>query len=368
MIYFLATRRNSHPIKNLLRSSGRHFVDRIRIIYFEDLSPLRNLQAGTFIFSDFDFLLPEQLDVVKKIYDQIRQHYPYLKLFNDPGKVLLRYDLLKKMHALGMNKFNVARASASFEHLHLPVFIREANRHKGPLTKLIQSFSEVHKNIRLLKLLGYPPSDLLVVEYVDVSDGDGIYNKYSAFMLGETVMPRYLNYKHNWMVKSNLDPNDELMQSKQKDVEKYMRDNPHAEWVQKIFELAGITYGRADYSFANHEPQLWEINLNPAFVQPPRKRKNDNSQQRLMRDLFYQQFFEELEKIDFKSNELVQVSISNEDLAKMKLSFSQRLKEGFHNKLMKKRLHYKLLRFICFSWARMIVSMQYVIPAHRGNE
>lgn len=367
MIYFLVTRRNSHPIKNFLQSRGKHFVDRIKIIYFEDLSRLRNLKAGTFIFSDFDFLLPEQLDVVKKIYEQIRQHYPYLKLFNDPGKVLLRYDLLKKLHALGMNKFNVARGSESFEHLHLPVFIREANRHKGPLTKLIHSFSEVHKNIRLLKLLAYPPSDLLVVEYVDVSDENGIYNKYSAFVLGDTVMPRYLNYKRNWMVKSTLDPNDELMQNKQQDVEKYMRDNPHAEWVQKIFELSGITYGRSDYSIVNHEPQLWEINLNPSFALPPTKRKLDNSQQRLMRDLFYQQFFEELKKIDFESKELVQLSISNEDLAKMKLSFMQRTIEGFHNKW-RKRLRYKLLHFIWFGLARMIVSVQYAVPAFRGNK
>lgn len=359
MIYFLVAQRNSHPIKNLIQSHGKNVVDSIRIIYYEDLSLLHNLKAGTFIFSDFDFLLPEQLDVVKKIYEQIRQHYPYLKLFNDPGKVLLRYDLLKKMHALGLNKFNVVRASEAFEHLHLPVFIREANRHKGPLTKLIHSFSEVHKNICLLKFLGYPPSDLVVIEYVDVSDGDGIYNKYSAFMLGDTVMPRYLNYKRNWMVKSNLDPNDELMQSKNRNVEKYMRDNPHAEWVQKIFELAGITYGRADYSLVNHEPQLWEINLNPAFVQPPRKPEEDNSQQRLMRDLFYEQFFEELKKIDFESKELVQVTISHEDLIKMKLSFGQRLREWFHNRLMKNKLRYKLMRFICFSLARMMVRMQY---------
>jgi hypothetical protein len=354
MIYFLITRRNRHPIENLLQSGENHFVDRIRIIYYEDLSPLRNLKAGTFIFSDFDFLLPKQLDVVKKIYEQIRQHYPYLKLFNDPGKVLLRYDLLKKMHFLGMNKFNVARASGPFEHLHLPVFIREANRHKGPLTKLMHSFPEVHKHIRLLKLLGYSPSDLVVIEYIDVSDASGIYNKCSAFVLGDTVMPRYLNYKRNWMVKSDLAPNDELMQSKQQDVEKYMKDNPHAEWIQKIFELAGITYGRADYSLLNYEPQLWEINLNPAFVQPPKKRENDNTQQRFMRDIFYQQFFKELEKIDYKNDEIVQLSVSDEDLTKMKLSFSLRLKEGFHNKLMKKRLKYRLMRFICFSWARII--------------
>ena len=353
MIYFILTRRNSFPIKNFLRSGGKQFEDRIKIIPFENLGVLRSIHSGTFIFSDFDLLSPDQRDIVKKIYGQLRQFYPHLKIFNDPDRVLLRYDLLKKMYAQGINRFNVARASESLGHLRFPVFVREADRHTGPLTKLIDNPEDLHRSIRVLNFLGYASPDLLVIEFLNASGADASYVKYSAFILGNRVMPRYVNYSTHWMVKSTIDAADGLMKSKQAEVELFMRDNPHEQWLSKIFELAGITYGRADYALVNETLQLWEINLNPAFVRPPRNSNKDSFQQSHMRNVFYDQFITELQKIDLESDEMIHLEISEADLNTMKFSVGRKIREGFHHRLVKKKPHYRALHAVCFAFARM---------------
>lgn len=356
MIYFLTTQRNSRQIRNFLRSRGAHFKDRLTVIYYENLERLRSLQAGSFIFSDFDLLTPGQRSVVVRIFNQLKSKYPELKLFNDPGKVLLRYDLLKRMRALSINKFDVVRASETFDHLKFPLFIREADRHTGPLTPLLHAAEEVRYHLRQLKALGYSLYDLLIIEYVDASSTDGMFIKMSGFVLGDQVMPRYLNYSPNWMVKSTVYPNDELMKQRQQEVEEYMRTNPHREWLQQIFKEANITYGRADYAIVKGELQLWEINLNPAFVRPPRKADRDPSQQRLMRDEFYKQFFVALDNADHQGEGQLELTITPADASEMRPPLWFRIKRGFHARLPKKKPRYILMRSVCYTIVKLWIS------------
>lgn len=352
MIYFLTTRRNSKQIRNFLLAGGAHFEKRLTVIYYENLERLRSLKVGSFIFSDFDLLTPGQREVVTRIFNQLKSKYPELKLFNDPGKVLLRYDLLKRMHALGINKFDVVRGTESFDHLKFPLFIREADRHTGPLTSLLHSSEEVKYHLRVLKALGYSLYDLLIIEYVDASAADGMFIKMSGFVLGDTVMPRYLNYSTTWMVKSTMYPNDELMKQRQQDVEAYMRTNPHRQWLQQVFTEANITYGRADYAIVKGELQLWEINLNPAFVRPPKNTSDDPPQQRFMRDEFYKQFFKVLEEADYKGEGHLELTITGADASEMRPPLWFRIKRGFHARLHKKKPRYNLMRAICYALVR----------------
>lgn len=356
MIYFLVTTRNSFPIRNFLRSRGKMFAGRIRIVPWEKIGVLRAIPAGTFIFSDLDFLNEAQREIAQQIYNRLHERYPHLTLLNNPEKVLLRCNLLKKMFDSGINTYNVARADERYDHLRLPVFIREADRHTGPLTPLLHNTGAVKHELRKLYLLGYRVHELLIVEYLDVADEDGIYAKYSAFVLGDRVMPRYLNYSRVWRVKSMVSPQDDLMKSRRAEVEAYMHTNPHEAWLKRIFTEAGITYGRADYALVNGKLQLWEINLNPTFVRPPRNISNDHQQQRMMRDSFYNQFLHELEKIDAPVQGTVQLPMSTTEERLMQFGLSEKWREGFHNRLAKGKPYYRLLRKICFAAASWLTA------------
>lgn len=359
MIYFLVTRRNQHTIQNFLKSGDRRFCGRVKIILWENIKTLRHIQAGTFIFSDLDMLTPLQREVAAEIYQQLSSNYAHLTLLNNPNKVLLRYELLKKMYQLGINRFKAVLATEAFDSLRFPVFVRETNRHTGSLTSLIHSVEELHKHIWVLDFLGYPLKDLLVIEYLKASIADGVYMKHSAFILGNRVMPRYLNYSYHWMMKSSIAAGDALMESKKDEVEAFMRNNPHNDWLLKNFQISGISYGRADYSIVNGELQLWEINLNPAFILPPREPEKDNNQQRMMRNMFYKQFFDEMERIDYQGNDIVNLGISESQLAKMKTTFAFRINEWFRRRLVKKKLRYRIMRATSYAIAYSFLRLRF---------
>jgi hypothetical protein len=44
-----------------------------------------------------------------------------------------------------------------------------------------------------------------------------------------------------------------------------MKQNPHEKSLNNVFDLAGINYGRIDYSILHGKPVVWEINTNPHF-------------------------------------------------------------------------------------------------------
>jgi hypothetical protein len=45
----------------------------------------------------------------------------------------------------------------------------------------------------------------------------------------------------------------------------YVRTNPHRAQLEEIFTIAGVGYGRIDYSLLDGAVQTWEINLNPTI-------------------------------------------------------------------------------------------------------
>ena len=49
---------------------------------------------------------------------------------------------------------------------------------------------------------------------------------------------------------------------------RYVAENPHADEIRKIFEIARIDYGRIDYSLKNGQIRVWEINTNPVIAAP----------------------------------------------------------------------------------------------------
>ena len=49
----------------------------------------------------------------------------------------------------------------------------------------------------------------------------------------------------------------------------YVRTNPHADELRKLFGAANIEYGRIDYTIADGRIQVFEINTNPAGAWDP---------------------------------------------------------------------------------------------------
>jgi len=348
MIHFILARNNSNTIKKYLGKRGRSIASVIRIIYYDDLKELLNLKTSAIIFSDFDRLNSFQLEEVKKIFTQIKVKYPQLILINDPSKVKLRFELLKQLKKTGINNYDVFRSIEPLVNLSYPVFLREENNHTGALSELIYDFKSLEKNILALNLQGYPTKNLLAVEYANVVTTGGIYKKYSALKVMDNIYPRQLDYNMHWMVKSNICFDTYPVEDYLKEFEIYMNENPHKDWLDQIFNIAGIDYGRIDYGVYEGKPIVWEINLNPDYGN--RKRNRVEQQKELVdriRDEFHVKLLNKFSEIDAHEDTHIELEISERVLKTMKTSNLVLFWEKFHNLYKtKKPIFQKLVRFV----------------------
>ena len=103
---------------------------------------------------------------------------------------------------------------------------------------------------------------LLIEEFCDTRDASGLYRKYSAFAIGERIVPRHVFFSRDWLLKAPQLVAQELVAEELA----YVRDNPHEAALREIFALARITYGRIDYALKDGRVQVWEINTNPQLL------------------------------------------------------------------------------------------------------
>lgn len=362
MICFILARSNSNTIKNYLAYRGKPMAGFIRIVYYDNLKELNNLECSTLIFSDFDRLNASQLREVSLIYGQIKAKYPRINLINNPQKVKLRYDLLRSLYLRGINNYNIYRLNEPMADVRFPVFLREENNHTGALSDLIYDEKSLRENILALNLQGYPSKNLLVAEYTNVSNPDGIFKKYSALKVSDRIFPRQLDYDTHWMVKTNVRFNTYPEQEYLEEFTSFMRDNPHQGWLEEIFNHAGIEYGRIDYGFFKGRPIVWEINLNPNYGGSKNRKNNKrNPVVDNLRSGFHTQLRTKMQELEQGGQVMIQIEIPEEVLKIMKPDTFSETWRKLHNLLTSKKPQVKILirlmRKSFLMLARIIVSL-----------
>lgn len=249
-----------------LATWGRAWADRIAVVPYESLVrrgafPL----AGTYIFSDLERLTPARLAIAARLWERIAEAAPSATVLNDPHATLRRYELLQALHAKGMNRFRVRRADESWADLHYPVFLRLENDHGGSRTTLLRDAKALERAVESMRWRRGSAAELLVTEFCDTSDAEGIFRKYAAFVVGEAIIPRHLLFSRQWMLKESALSEAAFVEEQRA----YVRSNPHAEALRAICAEARINYGRVDYSLLDGRVQVWEINTNPTILREP---------------------------------------------------------------------------------------------------
>lgn len=263
MLGFFVNHAGRWSIDGYLEGRAQALAGRVEVTCYEDL-PVRQspLAVGACIFSAIDQLTPAGRDAVSAVWKALRHTAPDRPLLNDPLRVRRRYDLLRTLADEGVNRFEVTRASEAHRHRRFPAFVREEHRHNGARTGLLSSPLHLARALSTLVVRGYRLADLLVVEFCDVRDRDGLVRKYSAFRVADRIMPRSINVGRHWEVKSHgAVHNEDLIDAERA----FLEDNPHERWLTDVFDLASIEYGRIDYGLLNGVPQVWEINTGPTI-------------------------------------------------------------------------------------------------------
>lgn len=265
MIFYLVVVPRS-GMTGYINSWGPAPSSRMRYLIYNDLRQMRQLERGTYIFTDHERLARPQLQLARQLWATLSAVEPPVRLVNDPFKVLGRLDFSRRLHEAGINRFRVVRASDSREvlrSLRYPVFAREARAHHGTLTPLLHTPRDLVRALHRLRVQGYYRRDLLVAEFCDTSDASGIYRKYSAFRIAGKIIPRHVLFSRSWNLKQP-DLKDPAFQAEH---DAYLAANPHEAEIERVFDLGGFDYGRIDYSLLDGKLQVWEVNSNPTVRQ-----------------------------------------------------------------------------------------------------
>lgn len=265
MISFWVTQEGSFGIRAYCENRGRAIADRFQIHLYDQVGPVVQYSGSVQIFAALDRLTEQERAVAAAVWDGHARVAPTVPRLNDPRRALLRFDLLTALHERGINSYRVTRASRLAQVDRFPVFVRHMHDHDGPRSRLLYSRGEVARAICALLLRGFQLRDLMIVEFCDTSLGDGRFRKFSAFKVGDRIIPCHLMVSHNWCVKSTY---NEATEPNVREDLSYVETNPHESWLKSVFSAAGIDYGRVDYGVLDGVPQVWEINLNPTLGRP----------------------------------------------------------------------------------------------------
>lgn len=267
MIVFWTTRRNTVPITACLASMMGSAFERasLGLVYEDWIDRSRerwlDLADALHVFTDIEFLSGQTAARVKELHAFFSGRG---RVLNHPERSLKRLALHRRLHAEGINEFqSFAFDDAAAETVRFPVFMRRANDHAGSLTGLLSTPAELTRKIEALRRTNISLRDWIITEYAETAGERGIRHKFGAFNIAGTIIPRHLFFSHGWVIKEAGQLSAELMAEERA----YLETNPHEEWIRRVFDMAGIQYGRIDYSLVNGKPQVWEINTNPMVFQ-----------------------------------------------------------------------------------------------------
>ena len=261
MLYFVITSQHRYTIDQYLSAWAGALAEFIEVVPYETFFSRTSYHDGVFVFTDLERLTPADRNRAAACWTKLQASGQGVRLLNHPTHVMLRYELLRNLFEHGVNLSNVYRATEARWPARYPVYLRYADDHIA-VTDLIESKEKLRQEISQLDLLGKSRDELLITEFIDTSDEQNVFRKYSAFIVGETVIPRHMFCDRQWMVKAPKVFDQELLDEEWI----YLNDNPHEKQLRELFDLARIRFGRIDYSMFEGRMQVWEINTNPQIA------------------------------------------------------------------------------------------------------
>lgn len=262
MIHFFTTEHHRYTVEQFVGSWMPEQTREVGIVTYEKIPVFKRLHAGVCVFTDMERLHPSELRMAKDLAQALRARKEFT-VVNDPANYLSRFDLLQRLAETRVNDYRVFRVDDETAELRYPVFIRNAADHLGPLTGLIENESELRLARQTLRASQRKHwKNLIIVEYCDTSGGADEFRKYSVMNVAGVLVPRHVLVSEEWATKNP----DVVTEEIAREEDAFVRDFPHSDQIRRIFEIAGVEYGRIDYGLRAGRVQVWEINTNPIIV------------------------------------------------------------------------------------------------------
>jgi hypothetical protein len=269
MIHYLVTGAHPYTIELFIAKFAPELRRWVKVLFYEELETLRELRAGTYIFSDIERLGRREAENAAKVWNALNGAPSAFRVLNHPTTSMKRYELLKSIQKVrneAIYAYDVYRLIEGRAPRRFPVFVREENEHTGTRAEIRPCYSiqEFDVEIERLTTEGRWRDNLIVVELVDTSDKQKIFRKYSAFVAHGRLFPEHVLFSGKWLVKVPVVVNRDTHAEQ----ERYLQLNPHERELREVCALARIQYGRIDYAVKDGKLCIWEINTNPSLGVP----------------------------------------------------------------------------------------------------
>ncbi len=261
-LYYLCARPHVYAFGVFAAFYAKELAPSLRILPYRTLYRIRTFPPGVYIFTDFDRLDSAQREQLAQLVDALEGSG--MLVLNHPSRALGRFDLLRRLHTEGLNAFNVYRLADWRRARRFPAFIRAESGHERPLTDLLAGPSALGRQAEALMAEREDVSDLMIVEFGNARGADGRFRKYSAYRIGNEIYGQHCFSSGDWWIKF---AGSDFKEHGFEEHLKYVADNPHRAQLARIFEVAGIDYGRIDYCVVEGKVQTFEINTNPTVLQ-----------------------------------------------------------------------------------------------------
>ena len=298
MIRFLLTRGHDYTLKKVKKSP---LAPSIGLMNYDRLFRSRWIKHATQVFADLDRLGYWDLELAAELYLQMKN--AGLPVLNNPARFKNRHTLLRALHTAGLNDFDAYRACEINSIKRFPVFLRKIQGHREPLSSLLETREEAEKAIDAAISAGTPEENLVLIECAAEPVRPGLYRKLAAFRIGNAIVPHISVHDTVWLVKygRTFDSIEDLY----KEEHAMLEQNPFAGHLMKVFDVAGIEYGRADFGFFKGRIQVFEINTNPdvAPAQP-----HPSATRMASMNLAWEKYMQALRAIDSNGGRLVRLA------------------------------------------------------------
>lgn len=260
MITVLATRPGAAGFAGPL---DPRLAGRVRALDYDTaLAEEADLAPGPYVFADLDRLAPRELRTVVALHDRLAAR-PDIRAYNHPARVMRRYELLRALHQAGINDFDVYRLIEGRVPGRFPVFLRQAHDRGGPMTSLIADAAALERAHQRLLAEGEVRDEVLVVEYSDTRDGDGVWRRYETLWLAGRAAAVAMAQATDWIVGG-----DHLLRTAEADAAAgaHLRDDPHRDRLHPALAIARIEIGRVEYAVRDGQARIWDIDTGAAIL------------------------------------------------------------------------------------------------------
>jgi hypothetical protein len=262
MLLFITTVGHSYTLTTLVERTFGAETPPCQLVTYDDLFQGPNTHNATHIFTDLERLCDWELALAADLYRSIREIG--LPCLNDPAKTMCRYELLRELHAAGINPFTAYRADDRPQPVRFPVFLRYEAHHAILDSRLIPDQSTLDLRLSMLRESGTPLRGLLAVEYASEPISPGVWQRYQTFRVADALLVEHGTWEDKWEVRSgtyNLVTEERCEQERTAVV-----SNRFAEQLKPAFQIAGIEWGRADHATFNGREIVYEVNTNPSLT------------------------------------------------------------------------------------------------------